>query len=144
VITPGTFRGRQAADQLAGRDARQDGGLLGVAAVGHHGLGQDIDRRGEGDRRHGPAQLLGDGAQLHPPQAQAVVFLGNGRAQPALLGHGAPQSGVVALGRIVEHAAHHRGGTAGGEELARLVLQELLVVGIVEIHLDSLPWRPLL
>ena len=55
-------------------------------------------------------------------------------AQPALFGDLFPQIRVVRLARVVQHAAHHRYRAARLEELAGLVLEELLIVRKVEIH----------
>ena len=136
----GAFGGGEAADPFAGRDLGQDKGLLLPRAGQHHRLGDEIDRRGEGDRGGDPAHLLGDGAELHVAQAQAAEFLGDRRAQPALLGHALPQLDVMGDVVVVEHLADRGAGAAGLHELARLVLEELLVVGIVEIH-SCLPPR---
>ncbi len=114
--------------------------MLAVAGQ-HQGFGGEVDGRGEGDGRADPAQLLGDGAQLDAPQAQAAEFLRNGGPQPALFGDAFPKARVVAFGRVVQNAADHGRGAARFEEFARFIFQELLVVRVVEIHLKRLPTR---
>ena len=124
----GTLGGGDAANHLAGGDLRQQGGLLVVRAGQHHRLGQEIDRGGERDRRHGAAEFLGDHAEFQVPQAEAAMFFRDRRAQPALPGHGLPEGGVIGDLVVVQHLPHLGGRSVGIEELARLVLQELLVV----------------
>ena len=93
------------ADRLALREPRQPALLLLFAARQQQRLGGQIDRRRERRRREAAAELLGDHAQLEIAEAGAAVFLGNGRAEPAHLGHAAPERLVV--GRVgLEDAAH--------------------------------------
>ena len=128
------FRSRQGTDDLAGGDPGQDSSLLGLGPGQHDRLSQHIDGGGEGDGGHGPAQFLCDDAELKPAQAQPAVFLRNGRAQPALSGHGLPEIWVPGRRGIVEDLAHPARGAVGLEEAPRLVLEKLLVLGEIEIH----------
>ena len=129
-----TFRGRESANQFASRDLRQPLSLLGVRTGQHQGFSEEIDRRGEGDRGAGAAQLFGNGAKLNPAKTKATMFFRDSGAQPALSPNAFPQIGVIGQFGIVQHLAHMGRGTVAIEELARLVLQKFLIVGIIEIH----------
>ena len=67
-------------------------------------------------------------------KAEAAKGFRNGGSQPPLLGHALPKGLVVGDRGVIQHDAHSRRGGAGVEELARLILQKLLVVGKIEIH----------
>ena len=131
--------GGEAADDVAAGHAWQQRRFLRLAPELQHGLSEDVDGGGEGDRRHDPTQLLGDGAQLHMAESRTPIGLRDGGAGPAHLGHRPPERGVIALRRVVQDGPGGRGRAARVQELARLVLQELLVVGVVEIHQGRFP-----
>ena len=79
------------------------------------------------------AQLLQHERQLHEAEPGAALLLGEGEAEPAELGHLAPEIVAVALG-VVHHLADVRGRAALVERRADGVLEENLVVGEREVH----------
>src|SRR5258705_383294 len=67
------------------------------------------------------------------PEPRPAVDLGNRRPLPAHLGGGLPQLGAPVLARL-EHLAVRLQRRVLGEEIARRLLQELLVFGEIEVH----------
>ena len=121
------------ADRLARRELRQPFLLLRVGARELQRLGRQHDRRVERHRRRGAADLLGDDAELERRQARAAVLLGDADARHAEIDEALPD--LVGMGFVaVEHAPHDFGRALVGEEFANLLLEQLLVVGEIEVH----------
>src|ERR1700688_3522502 len=70
------FRGGETPDQLAAGDFWQPPCPLRRRTVQQQGLGEKIQRGGEGHGRDGAPQFLGDHAKFHVSQPQAAVVLG--------------------------------------------------------------------
>ena len=82
----------------------------------------------------GAAHLLQHERQLDDAEPCAAVLLGERQAEPAQLGHLAPERLAVAE-RVVHHRAHVGGLALLVEELARTeLLQHDLIVGEGEVH----------
>ena len=121
------------ADRLARRQLRQPLLLLRVGARELQRFGRQHDRGVERHRRRGAADLLGDDADLERRQAHAAICLGNADARHAEIDEALPD--IVGMGfGAVEHAPHDFGRALVGEEFANLLLEQLLVVGEIEVH----------
>ena len=78
------------------------------------------------------AELLAHHGQLHEPETEAAVLLGDRQGGPVELDHPAPQLlGVLVL---LDDTAHQRDGALALEHGAHRLLQRLLVVGELELH----------
>jgi hypothetical protein len=87
----------------------------------------------ERHRRRGAADLLGGDADFERRQAHAAILLGNAEGRHAEIDEAFPD--IVRMGFVaVEHAPHHFGGALVGEEFTNLLLEQLLVVGEIEVH----------
>ena len=87
----------------------------------------------EGPRVCRAAHLLEHDGELDQRKAGSALLLGEGEAEPAELGHLAPQRLAVAA-RVVEHGAHMLGLALLVERGAHGIPQEDLVVGEGEVH----------
>ena len=119
--------------RLAGGEPGEPLGLLGVRAGCEQELGGQEDRGGEGHRRQGAAQLLGDQAQLQVGEAKAAVFLGDDDAEEPHVGEALPQGLVVGL-RALEDRPHGGGRALVRKVAPRLGAQGLLIVGEFKVH----------
>src|SRR5262249_43414431 len=85
------------------------------------------------DRRERAADLLGDQHELEVAEARAAEALGDRGAEPTHLRDALPQRAVVGLVGL-EHRATHRERRVLVEGVAGGLLDELVVLGEVEIH----------
>jgi hypothetical protein len=129
----GALGKREAPDRLPERQRWQPGLLLRIAAREQERLGGEIHARRK--RRGGEAtsQLFRDHAKLEIAEPGAAIRLGDRGALPAVLRHAAPELDVVGRVRL-EDAPDPRGGSLLSEEFLRLIAQDFLVVGEVEVH----------
>ena len=118
------FRQGKGADHLAGRDPRQQGPMAGQ----HQAFGEEIDGGGKGDGRQHPAQFFRHHAKFQMAEAEAAVGFRNGDAGPAHLGDAAPQRAVEG-GLAFKNGADLLPAAAVGQETARLIAQQVLIVG---------------
>ena len=136
VARPGRLRALgdgQRADRLARRQQRQPLLLLRLGAGKLQRLGRQHDRRVERHRRGGAADLLGDDAELERREAEPAELFGDADARHAEIDEALPD--LLGVGLVaVEHAAHDLGRALVGEEFANLLLEQLLVVGEIEVH----------
>lgn len=133
----------QGRGHLTGRDARQQGGALGVGAeCGDQGRGE----HGGGDQRRGQqgaARLLAGDGELGAAAADAPVLLREGESgQPEVLGEPSPQVRVVPVGGA--HGAPDVVGCAVfGQQFAQGAADLVLFRGEGGIHRRTpSPQRP--
>ena len=121
------------ADRLAGRQRGQPLLLLRVRARELQRLGRQHDRRVERHRRRRASHFLGDDAELERREAEPAVLFGNAGRRHAELDEALPD--LVGMSLVaVQHATHDLGRALVGEELTDLLLEQLLVVGEIEVH----------
>ena len=127
------FGTRHGSDQFAFSEFRQQVLLLLLAAGEQHCLGKHINR---GRERHGSehaSKFLRDDAELERAQPQSAVCFRQSRAEPTHVGDARPQRPVIS--RIAfQHSAHLARGALRRKKSPRLIAQELLLVGEIEIH----------
>ena len=120
---------------LTGDDAGQHlGPQLGRTAAGDR-VGDDVGGH-ERSGRDQPAHLLGHDHEVDDAltrEAAATVVLGHEERRPAELGASRPPGAVEAVG-VVGQRAHRGERRLLLEELARRLLEELLVFGEAEVH----------
>ena len=127
------FGQREASDDLSARQGGQPARLLGGGARQEDRFGGQVHGRGEWSGSQAASQLLRDHTELEISIARPAERLGDGRPRPCHLHHAAPEVGVV--GHVcLEHAAHARRCRPLAEELARLIAQEQLFFGEIEVH----------
>ena len=127
------FGNGERADRLAFGEQWQPLLLLGLRARELDRLGRKHDRAVERYWSRGAADFLGDHTEFERREAEPAVGLGNAGRRDAQVDQALPDlvgEGLVA----VEDAAHHFRGALVGEEFAHLLLEELLVVGEIEVH----------
>jgi hypothetical protein len=96
-------------------------------------LGRQHHRRVERHRRRGAADLLGDDAKLERRETEPTELFGNSDTRHAEIDEAFPDLLGVSF-VAVEHAAHDLGRALVDEEFANLLLEQLLVVGEIEVH----------
>jgi hypothetical protein len=121
------------ADELARSETRKELLLLLRAPGQQQRLGREIDGRGERNRSQRAADLLGDQHQLEVAKASAAEFFRHGGSEPAHLADALPERGVVEI-LALEHAAAARQRRVLHEVIAGRLLDQLLVLGEVEVH----------
>ena len=127
------FGDGERADRLAGRQLGQPLLLLRVRARELQRLGGQHDRRVERHRCRGASHFLRDDAKLERRQPEPAVLFGNAGRRHAELDEALPD--LVGMSFVaVQHATHDLGRALVGEELTDLLLEQLLVVGEIEVH----------
>jgi hypothetical protein len=118
---------------IDGRQLGQPLLLLRLRARKLQRLGREHDRRVERHGRRGASHFLGNDAELERRQAEPTVLFGNAGRRDAELDEALPDFVGVSL-VAVQHATHDLGRALVGEDLADLLLEQLLVVGEIEVH----------
>jgi hypothetical protein len=129
----GAFGDGERADCLALGQRRQPFLLLRFRARELQRFRRQHDRRVERHGRRSAADLFGDDADLQRREAQPAIGFGNAGGRHAEIDEALPHVFRMSL-IAVEHAPHHFGGALVGEEFANLLLEQLLVVGKIEVH----------
>ena len=128
-----TLGNGERADHLARRQLGQPLLLLCVGTRKLQRFGRQHDRTVERHGRGRAADLFGDDADFERRQTEPAIGFGNARGRHAEIDETLPD--VIGVGFVaVEHAPHHFGGALVGEEFANLLLEQLLVVGEIEVH----------
>ena len=128
------------ATSCSGGDGREHLGPLARRAQLSEGAGHDVHRQ-ERSGLDVPAQLLGDDGRVQQAMAAdapAAVGLSDEHGEPAELASPAQPGAVIAHGVLVK-IPHGGRGQLGLDEADGGLVEEALVVGELEIHLNRVP-----
>ena len=87
-------------------------------------------------RRHDPAHLLGDDADLQEAETQPAIGLGHAQRRPVQPDERGPQLGPSPLVLVLVDGSHQRGWAGGVQHGPRRVAQLQLVVGELEVQVN--------
>ena len=125
-------------DDVAGDDAGQPGGALGLGAEAGQRQRTEHERGPQGHGGHGVPLRFEQQAELHQAVAGAAVGLGDGQPEEVGLGQGLPQITIDAVGAAFDVGDLLRVDQTREQPAGRLGDRRLLI-GQLEVHQASFP-----